>query len=424
MPIVSPDLANCNSHFCKPQSRTAPRAIDPLAALTYSEGYVYRAFWYTRGNQPPYPNTTEYNPPKHLMLINTWRIEDGKKPIGLARLRELVSSIRDKHYVEFRPNRRRRKPTSGEGFQRGSFIAVIGPAPEDVVYMWRGHEQGQTHCLPKQKPALTVTPQETRVDGHEVTDSPLKQQAQSSSARYPRAHRPHEAFEEKLTQLAELVSSNLGVPWRPIEERQHWRLGAVARALELDWMTVSAPELEVAVIGQARKRAKAVLRAKEEGVLHDFWEQQEGDIVATAASRTYKYELGGPDFHNQNLRLGVLELREHYGVDIEDSLDTFTGLTIDEPETEPDDCFCDTEEPELPLESGDDLFGDASDESIVKCPHAHQFEDILRRCRCHEKYGADETQHEFDGVGLCTVPVVVPTCACGVEGKARKAVAS
>jgi len=346
----TPEYLGTDAAFISGASRVPAETIplpEKLAALSYSEGYVYRALWYSRGNRPPYPETTKNDPRRLLMRVNAFRFEDGRRFIAKEQLRELVSSLRDKGYIEFRPNRRRRKPTGKtEGFRRGSFVAVIGPAPRDIEYLVRGHGRGQAHLLPRlaiierssdpeiplsgdsheEKPALEDAPQKTRVDGHEVTNSPPKQREETESSSGAReratvATKEIEEIEEKLTELAKIVSAHHETPWRPCEEKRSWRVSAIARALECPG---NSALLELAVIGTSVRRAKAIARAKDDGQRHRYWEDLEADIVATAAS--YFYRDRQPWHWEEEINLGFRELVENYGAtgDVQD----FTGVTL------------------------------------------------------------------------------------------------
>lgn len=421
-----------------------------LARLSYPEGQAYRGLWYSRGNKPPYPNTTKNDPRRLLMRVNAWRFEDGKRSIGLAQLRRLVSSLRDKGYLEFRPNRRRRNPRGKiDGFRRGSFVAIIGPAPHELEYLERGHGTGQTHYLArldasreeKEKCSLEAPPQNMFVGGHEVTDSPPKQQEQRSdrerASRSPDSRqaihsREIIAHEKHLTELATIVSERFGTPWRKEAERTK-ALFSIKRAFDEG---ASRTDLEVVVVGTASNRAGAIEKAKARGELHPFWEQQSADVVAKAASYFYRKIENSRGYYAPMVegirQLGVQALLNLY--DIDATAPGFAGIELTElvePASEPAPEHHVV--PYEPHELGDpfaELFGEfrepAQDVEVLPstapAPHVHHFDDKPRLCRCHEKRSADETIHPFDEHGRCTVPVVVRACACGIEGCARKAV--
>jgi len=147
--------------------------LEPPAPLSYADGYVYRGVWFSRFGKGRFPNATTFNAGQLLMKVNGFRDTDGRTPIGERQLRRTLSSLRDKGYIAFRANRRRRKPTAGS-FQRATFVECL-VIIEAIRYLERGRHQNMTHLLPRTvKCPLAATPRKKAVHGHEVTNSPLE----------------------------------------------------------------------------------------------------------------------------------------------------------------------------------------------------------------------------------------------------------
>jgi len=138
-------------------------------------------------------------------------------------------------------------------------------------------------------------------------------------------------IEEKLAEIGQKISSDASQPWRPDPHKQSWRVGAIKKALDAGATPAS---LELAVVGQAARRAHALFSAQSVGVLHDYWERDGGDIVATASSYFYRRNSGDGEGVvcgervGENERLAIRTAR-NYGVDLDAAnLESFAGFRL------------------------------------------------------------------------------------------------
>jgi len=274
----------------------------PPPQLSFPEGYVYRAVWFSRFNAGRFPNSATFNAGQLLMKVNGFRDADGRRPVGQQHLRETVSTLRDKGYLVFRSSRRRRQPT-GQAFRRATYVECLVPI-EAIRYLHRGRECRQTHRLPRiQKPAFTATPQKTRVHGHEVTKAPLevtrkkKERASSNVVAEFKA--------EAAVQVPALVSSGSRDQQPKPGQRQNHHDGESLEAIEAK-LDQQADELGALPTdpkpGRRWEIRDALARGHTTGELmelvavavtdrwaikHDFW----GDVVAHAVKHSKKYQV-------------------------------------------------------------------------------------------------------------------------------------
>lgn len=261
--------------------------LEPAQQLSYVEGYVYRAVWFSRFGKGRFPNATTYNMERFLMIVNTYRIDDGRKLIKLHQLRRTISSLRDKGYLAFRSKRRRRKPTA-EGFRRATYVECqVGI--EAIRFLERGGHRGQTHRLPRiVKSPFTATPQEKSVHGHEVTKAPLEvtreKEANAGSElkncsppTAPRIRFSDDTIwiEKQLTEAAETASTHLEHPWEPIEQRHTDRLKAIEENLDV----YTEEETLHLAIGQVIQRSREIETARGWGQWQEFWEVHHADPI-------------------------------------------------------------------------------------------------------------------------------------------------
>jgi len=279
--------------------------------LTYSEGYVSRALYFSRMGRGKFPNSTTYRPAHLLMKVNTFRLEDGRMPIKLHQLRRIVTSLADKGYVVFRSSRRRRLPT-GDNFRRATYVEVLAGGPDTLRFLERGRHRGQTHRLPRiQKCPLAATPRKKSVGGREVTmppssngkisvsGGPLAADTDNYSQKQETNSKAKQTFqanvvaaEKELTSLAVTVSDELGTPWQPLASKRPWRLRRLYLVLGQSPLT-NYPEINAMVAGMAYQRSRDIERAHNRGNYHEFWHLDEGDIVA----RVLAYD---GDFHRSD----------------------------------------------------------------------------------------------------------------------------
>jgi len=263
--------------------------LEPAQQLSYTEGYVYRAVWFSRFGKGRFPNSGTFNAGRLLMIVNTYRLDDGRRLVSLQHLRRTVTSLRDKGYLAFRPSRRRRRPTR-DTFRRATYIECMVPI-EAIRFLERGRHSGQTHRLPLiQKCALAVTPQEKRVGGHEVTKAPLEvtREKEAKAGDEPKNCSPPPApriqfsddtirIEKQLTEAAESASTHLEHPWEPIAQRRTDRLKAIEDTLGAG--TTTEEEMLHQAVGQVIQRSGEIEYARKSGLWQEFWEVNHADPI-------------------------------------------------------------------------------------------------------------------------------------------------
>jgi len=265
--------------YFKHETEPPEPAPAPRPKLTYVEGWVYRALWFSRMNRGKYPEAGTYDPARLLMRVNTYRVEDGRTPISLRQVRRLVSSLREKRWIEFRASRRRRVPT-GERFRRGTWFACLAPIPENVDYLPKGRERGQTKrpaLLPKV--AVGGTSRKVAVGGSVLSNESSPQVTKVAST-----NRETESDERELVLEAELcgiVTRASEHDWEADEHRIAWRLTAVKRQLDAG---DSEAGLKLAAFGIAIARERELQRGSV------FWLEDDADPVLVALADVAQYK--------------------------------------------------------------------------------------------------------------------------------------
>lgn len=269
-------------------------APEPLPKLTYSEGWVYRALYFSRMNAGKYPEAGTYDTARLLMRVNAYRFEDGRKPISARQLRRLVSSLREKRWIEFRANRRRRAPT-GERFRRGTWFACLAPIPETVDYLPKGRERGQTkRPALLSKVAVGGTLRKVAVGGSALRNISLPEVTKSASTLRGRVEaqptaQPKAQKEPETEAVVMLEAGLCGVvtrasvgEWEADEHRTAWRQSAVKRQLEAG---DSVADLHLAAFGVAVARECELRRPRGSA----FWIAGDADAVLVALADVHQY---------------------------------------------------------------------------------------------------------------------------------------
>jgi len=274
--------------------RTPAPAPEPLPKLTYSEGWVYRALYFLRMGAGKYPEAGTYDPARLLMRVNAYRFEDGRKPISVRQLRRLVSSLREKRWIEFRANRRRRAPT-GKRFRRGTWFACLAPIPETVDYLPKGRERGQTkRPALLSKVAVDGTSRKVAVGGSALSNKSSPQVTKPASTGSEHRVQETDLNEYDDTEAVVMLEADLcGTvtrasehDWEADDHRTAWRLSAVRRQLEAGDSVV---DLELAAFGVAIARECELRRPRGSA----FWVEGDPDAVLVALADVEQYRRRG-----------------------------------------------------------------------------------------------------------------------------------
>jgi len=276
----------------------------PLPKLTYTEGWIYRALYFSRMNAGKYPEAGTYDPARLLMRVNAYRFEDGRQPISLRQLRRLVSSLREKRWIEFRASRRRRAPT-GERFRRGTWFACLAPIPSNMDYLSKGRERGQTkRPALLRKVAVRGTPCKRAVGGSALSNgrSPeVTKETKSASTGFdkhgfPEAVAREEEMETEAVAMPDMIEAVVMLEaelcgtatrasehdWEADEHRTGWRVSAVKRQLDRG---DTATDLKLAAYGVAIARECDMRRPGGSA----FWIEGDADAVLVALADVTQY---------------------------------------------------------------------------------------------------------------------------------------
>jgi len=271
----------------KHEPEPEPEPHTPLPKLTYSEGWVYRALWFSRMNAGKYPEAGKYDPARLLMRVNAYRFEDGRKPISVRQLRRLVSSLREKRWIEFRASRRRRAPT-GERFRRGTWFACLAPIPENMDYLPKGRERGQTkRPALLSKMAVGGTSRKVAVGGSALSNESSPQVTKPASTGSQHRVQETDEHEDMVMLEADLcgtVTRASEHDWEADEHRTAWRLSAVRRQLDRG---NTAADLKLAAFGVAIARECELLSGRDRA--HEFWIDGDADPVLVAMHDVAQY---------------------------------------------------------------------------------------------------------------------------------------